>query len=125
MAMFQLRRAAAGPSATGDGHSAAAGQASTSSAATTTSNNQTPGVRPAAPASPGRPGDPDVIYVSAAQVKAAQLLVELAQRRKQSVDPAVAAIAGAQRVNGHPVTSTTLAGSTTIGRNRSADPSPA
>jgi len=42
-----------------------------------------------------------VIYVNSAQVKAAQLLVDLAKRRKEPVDPAVVAIANAKRVNGY------------------------
>lgn len=45
-----------------------------------------------------------VIYVNSAQVKAAQLLVDLSKRRKEAVDPAVAAIANAKRVNGYAAT---------------------
>lgn len=45
-----------------------------------------------------------VIYVNSAQVKAAQLVVDLAKRRREAVDPAVLAIANAKRVNGYAAT---------------------
>lgn len=45
-----------------------------------------------------------VIYVNSAQVKAAQLLIHLAKRRQEAVDPAVIAIANAKRMNGYVAT---------------------